>query len=150
MMAPPDRDPRRYPAQPLLAVSVALWRDDRVLIARRGKPPLAGLWSLPGGLVEVGERLKDAALRELREETGLAGDLVGIADWREIIHRDDAGAVERHYVLAVFAGHWREGEPKAQGDADEVRWARTEALAELQMTEGAAETILRTQRFLAA
>ena len=147
-MARPEQDPRSYPEHPLLAVSVALWREARCLIVRRGKPPLAGLWSLPGGLVELGERLKEAARRELKEETGLAGDLVGIADWRDIILRDDAGAVERHYVLVVFAGYWREGEPRARGDADAVRWAGAEDLQELQMTEGAAKTILRTQLFL--
>lgn len=142
------RDPRSYPDHPLLGVSVALWREGEVLLARRGKPPLAGLWSLPGGLVEAGERLKAAALRELREETGLAADLSGVADWHEIIHRDAAGAVERHYVLAVFAGHWRAGEPRAQGDADQVRWAAAARLPELRMTDGTAEVILRTRRFL--
>jgi ADP-ribose pyrophosphatase YjhB (NUDIX family) len=127
---------------------VALWRDGSVLLARRAKPPLAGLWSLPGGLVEVGEQLMDAARRELKEETGLTCDLVGIADWHEVILRDKAGAVERHYVLAVFAGTWRSGEAQAQGDAEAVRWARPQDLEDLQMTEGAAEIILRTERFL--
>jgi ADP-ribose pyrophosphatase YjhB (NUDIX family) len=144
----PEQNPRRYPRYPLLGVSVALWRDASVLIARRGGPPLAGLWSLPGGLVEVGERLMDAAQRELKEETGLSGDLAGIADWHEIILRDKAGAIERHYVLAVFAGTWRSGEPVAQGDAEAVRWAKPQDLRQLQMTEGAAEIILRTERFL--
>lgn len=147
-MAGTERDSRSYPERPLLGVSIALWRQDRVLIARRGKPPLAGLWSLPGGLVERGERLKEAVRRELKEETGLDCDPVGIADWREIILRDDAGEVERHYVLAVFAAHWREGEPRAEGDATEVRWARAEELQGLHMTEGAEEAIGRTRRFL--
>jgi ADP-ribose pyrophosphatase YjhB (NUDIX family) len=144
----PELDQRRYPPLPLLGVSVALWRDGSVLLARRAKPPLAGLWSLPGGLVEVGEQLMDAARRELKEETGLTCDLVGIADWHEVILRDKAGAVERHYVLAVFAGTWRSGEAQAQGDAEAVRWARPQDLEDLQMTEGAAEIILRTERFL--
>ena len=149
-MARREQDRRRYPEQPLLGVSVALWRDARVLIARRGKPPLAGLWSLPGGLVELGERLETAARRELKEETGLTGNLVGIADWREIIVRDAASAVERHYVLAVFAGYWRDGEPRAGADADQVRWADGKDLQELQMTDGSAEAILRARRFLGA
>ena len=147
-MTSPARDPRSYPRHPLIGVSVALWREARVLVARRGGPPLAGQWSLPGGLVEVGERLRDAARRELQEETGLTGDLIGIADWHEVIHRDKAGAVERHVVLAVFAGHWRSGEPQARSDAEAVRWARPQDLEDLQMTEGAAEIILRTERFL--
>ena len=144
----PDPDPRSYPRHPLLGVSVALWRDGTVLLAQRGKPPLAGLWSLPGGLVEVGERLAAAASRELEEETGVTGALAGIADWHEVIIRDQAGAVERHFVLAVFAGRWRAGEARAQGDAKAVRWARPEELAGLEMTEGTADIILRTERFL--
>lgn len=127
---------------------MALWREGSVLLARRAKPPLAGLWSLPGGLVEVGERLKDAVRRELMEETGLTGELAGIADWHEVIIRNRAGAVERHFVLAVFAGHWRSGEAQAQGDARAVRWARPEELAELEMTNGTADIILRSERFL--
>jgi ADP-ribose pyrophosphatase YjhB (NUDIX family) len=146
----PELDQRRYPPLPLLGVSVALWRDGSVLLARRAKPPLAGLWSLPGGLVEVGERLKDAARRELKEETGLTCDLIGVADWHEVILRDKAGAVERHYVLAVFAATWHSGKAKAQGDAQDVRWVKLQDLRELQMTmtEGTADIIGRTRRFL--
>ena len=147
-MTLPAKDPRRYPEHPLLGVSVALWRDARVLLARRGKPPLAGLWSLPGGLVEIGEPLEAAARRELNEETGLKAELIGIADWHEIIASDSDGAVERHYAIAVFAGIWHSGEPHAGSDADAVRWVRESDLDDLQMTEGTAEIIRGTRRFV--
>jgi len=130
---------RRYPGRPLLG---------KVLLVKRGKPPLSGLWSLPGGLVEAGERLNDAAARELREETGLSADLRGPADWHEIIARDAQGRVEHHYVIAVFGGIWRSGEPRAQGDAAAVRWAGEAELDDIELTAGAARAIRNTWAFV--
>lgn len=140
---------RHYPAHPLLGVSIALWRDGRILLTQRGKAPMAGKWSLPGGLVDTGERLRDAAARELREETGLEAELRGIADWTEIIVRDGADAVERHYVIAVFAARWRGGDPVAGDDAAAVRWAEPAELPAIDLTPGMAKIIGRTGDFLA-
>ena len=80
MTKPADSDPRAYPKMPLLAVSAAVFRDGRVLIAKRGRPPLDGIWSLPGGLVEPGETLAEAAAREVLEETGVEAESLGVAD----------------------------------------------------------------------
>jgi 8-oxo-dGTP diphosphatase len=96
-------DPRRYPDRPYLGVSVAVWRDGEVLLVRRGRAPLAGSWSFPGGGVSLGERLEDAARREVREETGIDIAIVRQIDRAEIIVRDAEGRIERHYVLIVFA-----------------------------------------------
>ena len=134
--------------RPVLGASITVWRDGRVLLVQRGKPPSDGLWSLPGGRVEIGERLADAACRELSEETGIEADLAGLVDVVEIIHRDDEGAVERHFVVAVFAGRWRSGQARAGDDARAVRWARPQELGEIDLTEGTADVIARSRHVL--
>lgn len=137
---------RHYPARPLIGVSVALWRGDEVLLVRRAGAPLAGTWSLPGGLVEAGERLAEAARRELLEETGLdCGSLTGPVDWNEIILKDAAGAVERHYVIAAFHARWQGGEAGAGDDAEAVCWVRPDALSDLQLAPGTEHAILQAR-----
>src|SRR5579862_8338752 len=96
---------RLYPAHPLLAVSTAVFRDGRVLVARRAREPLRGRYSLPGGLVEIGETLREAALRELREEVGVEALIVAFNGHLEPIIRDDRG-VRSHYVIASFVARW--------------------------------------------
>ena len=113
---------------PRLGASACVWRGDRVLIVQRGKPPLAGVWSLPGGAVEPGETVKAAAARELMEETGVAAELTQLVDIADVIRRDRGGAIEFHYAIACFTGPWKAGEPMAQSDARAARWA---SLAEL-------------------
>jgi 8-oxo-dGTP diphosphatase len=136
-------DARHYPDRPYLGVSVAVWRDGEILLVRRGLAPLAGFWSFPGGGVGLGERLEDAARREVREETGIDVAIVRPIDHAEIIVRDADGRVERHYVLIVFAGRPTSGEPQAADDAAEARWVAPAELARLNLTED-------TRRILAA
>ena len=112
------------PFGPMLAASLACFRDDgAVLLARRGRAPFSGVWSLPGGLVELGESAADAAARELLEETGVAAEVIGLADLVEVIARDPGGAVERHLAILAFAGRWRSGDPRPGEEAPEVAWA---------------------------
>ena len=91
-------------------------RGDEVLLIRRGKPPLEGSWSLPGGRIEWGERAADAALRELAEETGVKAELLGLID---VV---DGLFGERHYVLIDYAARWVSGEPRAGDDAADARF----------------------------
>ncbi len=121
-------DERLYPARPILAASVAVFRERRVLIARRARAPLAGLYSLPGGVVEVGETLRAAALRELAEEVGLAAEIVAFVDHVEPIHFDGA-RVREHYVIAAFVARWRGGEARASNEADAFAWIEPEEIA---------------------
>jgi ADP-ribose pyrophosphatase YjhB (NUDIX family) len=121
--------------QPVLGVSVCVRKDGCVLLTQRGKPPFENRWSLPGGHVEFGEALRDAALRELREETGLRARLDRICDWVEIIKG------EQHYVIAVFLADWEAGTAIASGDAKAAGWFREEDFRRLDLTPGLLEIL---------
>ena len=127
---------RRYPARPILAASVAVFREGRVLLAERVNPPAADRFSLPGGLVEVGETLEEAALRELFEETGVTATITGFNGHVEVIERDAEGQVERHFVVASFLGDWVSGEGAPSDEARQVVWADPLALGALSLTPG--------------
>lgn len=103
---------------PVAAVGVVCLRGDEVLLIRRGTPPRQGQWSLPGGRIEPGERIVDAALRELREETGVEAEITGLLDVVDGIFASEG----RHYVLIDYAAHWLSGEPVAGDDATEARF----------------------------
>ena len=128
------------PARPALGVSTAVFRDGRVLIVRRAKGAYRDLWSLPGGHVEFGEPLAAAAAREVLEETGLEVEITGFVDFLEIL---PGPAVSRHFVLAVFRGRARAGEPVARDDAADARFVAPEALAGLPTTPGLADIVRR-------
>ena len=136
-------DPRLYPDRPFLAVSVAVWRGREALLVRRARPPMASIWSFPGGLVETGERLEEAAVREVREETGLDVEIVAPIDRAEVIRRDDTGKVERHYVIMVFAGRYISGEARAGDDADAVAWVDLSQLDGYELTPDTARILKR-------
>lgn len=123
--------PPALPA-PVPCVGVVCLRGEEVLLIRRGRPPRQGEWSLPGGRIEPGERAVDAALRELREETGVEAGIVGLIDVVDGVF-PDAG---RHYVLIDYAARWLSGEPVAGDDAAEARFAPlAEAEALVQWSE---------------
>ncbi len=126
---------RRYPETPLVGVSGVVYKEGKVLLIRRGSPPGKGEWNLPGGLVEVGESLKEAVAREVEEETRVrvtVGDLVTLGDR---IIRDKAGRVEYHYVLIDYLCQVEEGEPTPASDAAEARWIAPEQLLEITLPE---------------
>jgi ADP-ribose pyrophosphatase YjhB (NUDIX family) len=132
---------RTYPTRPYLAVSAAIFRDGRVLIVRRGRPPAHGLYTLPGGGVELGETLEGAIIREVREETGLAIAPLALVGFREAIARDAAGRVERHFVILPFAARWVGGEIALSKELAEAHWRKPDELAGLKTTEGLAEIV---------
>ena len=132
---------RTYPTRPYLAVSAAIFRDGRVLIVRRARPPAHGLYTLPGGGVELGETLEGAIIREVREETGLEIAPLALVGFREAIARDAAGRVERHFVILPFAARWVGGEIALSEELAEAHWRKPDELAGLKTTEGLAEII---------
>jgi mutator protein MutT len=117
---------REFPEAPLVGVGAVVVEKGKVLLVRRGKEPLKGKWSLPGGMLELGESLQDGVVREVKEETGLTVEPVELIELLDRVHRED-GRVRYHYVIADYLCRVVGGGLCAASDADEVRWAeRTE------------------------
>ena len=133
---------RSYPNRPILAVSAAIIRDGRILIVRRARPPAHGLFTLPGGGVEVGETLHEAVIREVREETALTVEPLALAGYREAIAQDSDGRIERHFVILPFAARWIAGDVVLlDEELAEARWLLPDELAGLTTTDGLAEIV---------
>lgn len=126
--------------RPTLATSAAVFHDGRVLLAKRGAPPAHGLWTLPGGRVEPGETLAQAAAREVLEEVAVTCEIVGVAGAVDVIRHDEAGAVAAHFVVVAHAARWRAGEPSTGPEAAAVGWFDPDALPE-ETTPGLAGII---------
>jgi len=112
---------REFPTAPLVAVGAIVVKDGRVLLVRRGTAPLKGHWTLPGGVLELGESLHEGLVREVREETGLVVEPLELIELLDRIHRED-DRIRFHYVIADYLCRVAGGEAKAASDADEVRW----------------------------
>jgi ADP-ribose pyrophosphatase YjhB (NUDIX family) len=141
---------RIYPTRPYLAVSAAIFRDGRVLIVRRARPPAHGLYTLPGGGVELGETLEEAVMREVREETALEIEPIGLVGFRQAIARDAAGRVERHFVILPFAARFLSGEISLNEELAEAHWLDPAGLDGLETTDGLAQIVAAARDRIAA
>ncbi len=113
---------REYPSFPIPGVGIVCFKDDAVLLVQRGKEPRRGEWSIPGGAVEVGETMREAARREVFEECGGEIELRELVDVVDLISRDEDGRVRFHYALIDFWAEWRGGELRAGDDVMDARW----------------------------
>ncbi len=121
-------DSREYPSRPICAVGVVVCKNDSVLLIQRRNPPRRGDWSLPGGGVELGETLRESALREVREECGIEVALGALIEVIDLIQRDEAGQLQYHYVVIDFAAAYTGGSLNAASDVLDARWVSAGAL----------------------
>jgi len=141
------------PKRPIAAVGVVCLRGDEVLLIRRGAPPLQDRWSLPGGRIEWGERTADAALRELKEETGCDADLVGLIDVVDAVLTKSGAPDEPpwgHYVLIDYAARWRAGTPRGGDDATDARFFAPEEIPQLGLWDETLRIIAAARAMLQA
>ena len=135
--------------KPVAAVSACLFREDRVLLVKRTKPPYANAWSLPGGSIEPGETTEAAIRREIAEETGLGCGLVGVAGVNDVIVRDGAsGRLTHHYVIVVFAGRAGDGNPVAGDDAADAAFFAHGDLLDLKFGHRTLKLVTRARALL--
>ena len=133
------------PSHPQLAVSAAIFRDDKILLVRRARSPAKGFYSLPGGRVEFGETLHAALQREVAEETALKIEIIGLAGWHEVVPGTSGGG---HYLIMSFAARWTSGEPVLNDELDDFRWLPPDALGDLKLTGGLQEVIRSARNLL--
>lgn len=129
-------DNRRYPNRPILGIGALIFSSDRILLVERGKEPLKGWWSLPGGVLETGELLADGIRREVLEETGLDVEPLEVVEIFERIMPDGGGRTEYHYVLVDYLCRVNHGEPQPASDVSAVAWAAETELENYKLTEG--------------
>lgn len=134
---------RHYPEQPLVGVGAVIFRGKEVLLVLRGQEPALGSWSLPGGLVELGETLEAALRRELREEVGISVRILGISAVLDRIYRDPQGGIPYHYVLVDFLCDYEAGELRPGSDITDARFARLSELDQVDLPEFTAGVIRR-------
>jgi 8-oxo-dGTP diphosphatase len=132
---------REYPETPLVGVGAIIIEQDRVVLVKRGHAPLAGEWSIPGGVLEIGETLREAVVREVMEETSLEVEPAVLLGVYDRILRDADERTLYHYVLIDFLCRRVSGEPQAAGDAVEVRWFKQDEIQALSLAKDTAEVI---------
>jgi 8-oxo-dGTP diphosphatase len=128
-----ERDSRWYPQLPMVAAHALVFKEERVLLVKRSKEPSKGRWSIPGGRIELGETIYEAAKREVLEECSVEIEIERILDVADSIIRDEEGHIQYHFVLIYLLARYKGGDIKARSDAKEARWVTYGGLAELDV-----------------
>lgn len=136
-------DTRRHPTRPIVCVGAVVIDGDRVVLVQRAQPPLKGEWSLPGGVVEVGEALEDAVAREVLEETGLVVEVGAPVEVLDRIHRGDDNRVEYHYVVIDYLCAPRGGALASSSDAADARWVHESDVATFRPSQKVREVVAK-------
>ena len=136
-----------YPNSPQSAVGAIVVHDGRVLLVKRGKPPGKGLWAIPGGKIELGETLREAAEREVKEEAGVVIQAKNPIYAFDVINRDQAGQIQFHYVIVDLVADYVSGNPTPQSDACEARWISAQELDQLQVSRTTRKVLREVIRF---
>jgi ADP-ribose pyrophosphatase YjhB (NUDIX family) len=134
---------RLYPTHPLITASLAVLKDGKVLLAARKETAAAPIYSLPGGLVEIGETLHAAAIREVFEETSVIARVIGFVDTLELIDNDLDGRTRRHFIIHAFFGEWVSGEPRTSREAPHIRWQDPTRIGGMALTKGLQPILLK-------
>lgn len=140
---------REFPTRPWVGIGAIIFRGDAVLLARRGKPPRLGSWSLPGGAQHLGEGAEACARRELLEETGIEAGPLLLADVIDALTHDARGQLRYHYTIIDYCGHWAAGEARPGDDVAEIAWALPDELAAYALTPEAMAVIAKARGLLA-
>ena len=138
-----NEESRRYPTRPFLGVGALIFEDGNLLLVERAKEPLQGYWSLPGGIVEAGEKLEDAIRREVLEETGLEVEPLSMFEIFERMIPDAEGKAEYHYVLVDYLCKPTGGKLLAASDVSRVAWVPERNVRDYRLTEGTLSVIER-------
>ena len=134
---------RDYPEQPIIGVGAVIVDRDRVLLVCRATEPLKGEWSVPGGMLELGEKLRDGVRREVLEETGLEVEPGEVLDVFDSIFRDEHGRTQYHYVLIDYLCRLISGEARAGSDVSEVRWVQEDELSAMGLRDSVEQVVLK-------
>jgi ADP-ribose pyrophosphatase len=136
-----------YPDSPRSAVGAIVIRGDKVLLVKRGNPPAKGLWSIPGGCVELGETLQEAAEREIKEETGVTIRATKPVYTFDVIDRDDQGRIRFHYVIVDLLADYVSGRPNAGSDVSEARWFTSRELEDIPVSRATRKLLNKAIQF---
>jgi ADP-ribose pyrophosphatase len=132
---------KQYPDHPRVAVGAIVFKDNKVLLVRRGKPPAKNSWAIPGGSIKIGETLQRAAEREILEETGITIQALDPIFTFDYIERDESGCARFHYVIIDLTAEYVGGEPRAGDDAAEVRWLSSKEIMTLSVNSKTRELL---------
>jgi ADP-ribose pyrophosphatase YjhB (NUDIX family) len=136
-----DQERRQYPRAPLVGVGAVAIKDGRILLIKRAFEPSKGKWSIPGGLVEIGERLTDACAREVEEETGIKIQVLELINAYDMIVPDEVGKIKHHYVLIDFLARPVGGTERSSVEVLEMKWVTYEEAKQMDMTNSARKAL---------